>query len=107
MRQVEPSKEVIKEAGDKPQHRFEWRAEGERWLHKIALFASARIHPSDGMLLTAAWKEAIVQALGLSTFLLSVLMGVAGLCDPKPTRSNIIMALAVLAMPVGLLVATM
>ena len=48
-----------------------------------------------------------MQALGLSTFLLSVLMGVAGLCDPKPTRSNIIMALAVLAMPVGLLVATM
>jgi len=59
------------------------------------------------MLLAAVWKEATVQALGLSTFLLSVLMGVAGLCDPKPTRSNIIMALAVLAMPVGLLVATM
>jgi hypothetical protein len=75
-------------------------------LHTIALFASACIHPQGGMLLAAVW-EAPVQALGLSTFLLSVLMGVAGLCDPKPTRSNIIMALAVLAMPVGLLVATM
>ena len=48
-----------------------------------------------------------MQVLGLGTFLLSVLLGVVGLCDPKPTRSNIIMALAVLATPVGLLVATM
>ena len=45
--------------------------------------------------------------VGFSLFLASVPLGIVGLCDPKPMRSNLILAAAILAGPAGLLTAAM
>jgi len=45
--------------------------------------------------------------IGLSLFLVSVPLGIAGLCDPKPTRSSVFLIAAALAAPTGLLAAAM
>lgn len=45
--------------------------------------------------------------VGLSLFLLSVPLGLAGLMDPRPARSGALLAAAVLAAPTGLLTAAL
>lgn len=84
-----------------------WQRADKCRVHKVALFASVRIHPGHGMLLRHPERNITVHVLGLSMFLLSVPIGLAGLCDPKPARGNIVMALAACAMPAGLIAATL
>ena len=44
-------------------------------------------------------------AIGLGIFLASLPLGAFGLCDSKPTRGNVLLAAATLAIPIGLLTA--
>jgi len=46
-----------------------------------------------------------VAGIGFGIFLASVPLGMAGLCDPKATRGNLLLAMATLAIPIGLLTA--
>ena len=57
--------------------------------------------------LTSARRGVSVVTIGLSIFLASVPLGIAGLCDPRPTRGNAVLTAAILAIPIGLLASAM
>ena len=57
--------------------------------------------------LTSARRGVSVVTIGLSIFLASVPLGIAGLCDPRSTRGNAALTVAILAIPIGLLAAAM
>ena len=57
--------------------------------------------------LTSAGRSVSVVTIGLSIFLASVPLGIAGLCDPRLTRGNAVLTVSILAIPIGLLAAAL